>query len=158
MKCDLLFGFCLMSWTEVDLMTHTHTHRPISTLLDKQQMQTLLYKVIVIHVNLRLGCDINSSAAHRLHMYTFARPVCVPVDSELVGAMPCLTWFRLPCLPSLKTWQQGLRGCLSLSTVVRSLCGACLSSKGSLRLNPCRWARVEGLHVYSDEYVLTVSY
>lgn len=61
-KCDLLFGFHLASWTAVDLITAhcVHTHKPISTLLDKQQMQILLCGVTVIQVNLRPGHDISS--------------------------------------------------------------------------------------------------
>lgn len=95
-KCDLLFGFHLASWTAVDLITAhcVHTHKPISTLQDKQQMQILLCRALVTQVNLRPGRDINSSAPHRWKMYTFPRPVCVPVANERVGFAPCLTSFR----------------------------------------------------------------
>lgn len=95
-KCDLLFGFHLASWTAADLITAhcVHTHKPISTLQDKQQMQILLCRVTVIQVNLRPGRDINSSVPHRWKMYTFPRHVWVPVASERVGFTPCLTSFR----------------------------------------------------------------
>ena len=40
-------------------------------------------------------------------------------------------------------------------SVLRSLGAACLSSKGSLRLDLCWWDCVVGLHIYGDKYVLT---
>ena len=71
----------------------TYTQNPISTLQDKQQMQNLLCRRIVIQVNLNPGRDFNSSVAHRWKMYTFPGPVCVPVGNGLVGFMPWLTSF-----------------------------------------------------------------
>lgn len=157
-KCDLLFGFHLASWTVVDLITARCVHTNPSPLRrTNNRCKILLCRAIVMQVNLRPGHDINSSAPHRWKMYMFPRPVWVPVANERVGFTPCLTSFR-PCLPNLAMRQQELTGCrlinyLSGGLVVRSQGAACLSSEGPLRLDLHWWDCVEGLRVYSDEYV-----
>lgn len=103
-KCDLLFGFHLASWTAADLITAhcVHTHKPISTLQDKQQMQILLCRVIVIQDNLRTGHDINSGVPHRWKMYMFPWPVlflwtmCERASRHLISFRP-LSMLTQPC-------------------------------------------------------------
>lgn len=60
-----VFRFHLARWTAADLITAycVHTHKPISTLQDKQQMRILLCGAIVIQVNFRT--HTNGTTRHR---------------------------------------------------------------------------------------------
>lgn len=95
-----LFKFHLARWTAADLMTAycVHTHKPISTLQDKQQMRSHCYPSQLQDWYERQQLR----QMEGVHVDSF-----VPGDNVLFSFVPFPPW---PCLPS---WDIGDRRCVA---------------------------------------------